>query len=435
LLPLGAGGCVWAWRRQLPALALAGGLAVVVAAAAAFLAVSRGAWLGLAAAAVVAGWYGRRVRALPSPRDARLGRAVIIAALAVLSLPALLAIIHVPIADRLLGGVSLGDSVVSRTAVWRDARVLIGDYPFTGSGLGSTPMVYSTYVLLIHDAYLAHAHSLLLQITIEQGIAGGALFAAMVGGACWAVVVERRTARRARTGSAALRVAALASLTALVVHGAVDGGLYASKAALLLFAPLGMAYGLARESAARPEGDARRGTALLFLLAALAAGLLLLPAVRAAAQANIGALDQTRSELAAYHWPQVPLQDVLRRPGGVDLSAAEARFRAALALDPENVTANRRLGQIALANEERVAARRYLNAAYAAGPAERPTRQMLGELAALDGDAAQAASLWRGIEFAGAGLQVRKWWYGSYLGQPQAAEALARAEVTLDDRD
>jgi hypothetical protein len=227
----------------------------------------------------------------------------------------------------------------------------------------------------------------------------------------------------------------LASLTALVVHGAVDGGLYASKAVLLLFVPLGMAYGLAQKPSVLPEPGARRAAPVLVFLAALLAVLLLLPAVRAAVQANIGALDQTRSELAAYRWPLVPLQDVLRRPGGVDLSAAEARFRAALALNPENVTANRRLGQIALANEQRAVARRYLDTAYAFRPSERPTRQMLGELAALDGDTARAADLWRGTAFAGSGLQVRKWWYGSYLGQPEAAEALARAEVTLDHRD
>jgi hypothetical protein len=37
----------------------------------------------------------------------------------------------------------------------------------------------------------------------------------------------------------------LASLTALVVHGALDSGVYASRAAPALFLPLGLAYGLA----------------------------------------------------------------------------------------------------------------------------------------------------------------------------------------------
>ena len=108
------------------------------------------------------------------------------------------------------------------------------------------------------------------------------------------------------------------------------------------------------------------------------------------------------------------------------------RFKAALTLNRHNATANRRLGQIALANEDFAAARGYLETAYAAAPAQRATRQMLGELEALDGDPAAAAALWRGIEFSGGALQVREWWYG-YLGRPDAAEALRQAEALLGE--
>ena len=57
---------------------------------------------------------------------------------------------------------------------------------------------------------------------------------------------------------------------------------------------------------------------------------------------------------------------------------------------------------------------------------------MLGEIAALAGDPAAAAALWRGIEFGGGQLQVREWWY-EHLGQPQAAEAIRQAERVKDE--
>ena len=57
---------------------------------------------------------------------------------------------------------------------------------------------------------------------------------------------------------------------------------------------------------------------------------------------------------------------------------------------------------------------------------------MLGEIAALAGDPAAAAALWRGIEFGGGQLQVREWWY-DFLGQPQAAEAIRQAERVKDE--
>ena len=103
--------------------------------------------------------------------------------------------------------------------------------------------------------------------------------------------------------------------------------------------------------------------------------LLLLPTTRAAFQANLGALLQTRAELLPYRWPDWPIQDALRRAPEINLSPAIARYTSALALDPANVTANRRLGQIALSRGDYGTARTYLEAAYAvcAGANRHPT--------------------------------------------------------------
>lgn len=422
LLPLGAGGCAWAWRMRQRGLALAGGLAVLAGLAAMALTVSRGAWLGLGAAAAV----GLGLSLAPRAGLSTAGRSLVTAGVViVLALPLLFAFVDLPMGDSLVGSVGAGGTAVSRTALWRDALALIGDYPFTGSGLGSTSMVYSTYALLMHAPYLDHVHSLLLQLAVEQGVLGAVLFAALLGGAAWAAMSRpdgQPSGAAEDRATAALRVAALASLVALAVHGAVDAGLYASKAVPALFLPLGMACA---------QGAPRiRPAPWVGVVLAAAALVLLLPASQAAFQANLGAISQTRAELVTFHWPETPLQDVLRRPGGVDLAPAEGRFRAALVLDPANVTANRRLGQIALANEDFAAARRYLEAAYRAAPGQRATRQMLGEIAALEGDPAAAAALWQGLDLSAGQLDVRVWWYG-HLGRRADAEALRQAERML----
>ena len=159
---------------------------------------------------------------------------------------------------------------------------------------------------------------------------------------------------------------------------------------------------------------------------ALAAALALLPAARAAFQANLAAVAQARAELSVYDWPEWPIQDALRRSAEVDLGPAVARFEAALALDPANAAANRRLGQIALSRGDEAAARRHLEAAYAAAPGQQPTRRLLGESYAIAGEIGRAAALWHGLDVSQGQIPLREWWY-KHLGQPDKAARIAAA--------
>jgi predicted Zn-dependent protease len=102
----------------------------------------------------------------------------------------------------------------------------------------------------------------------------------------------------------------------------------------------------------------------------------------------------------------------------VDLAPAEGRFGAALALDPDNVTANRRLGQIELSRGQYEAARTHMAAAYASAAWQRPTRLLLGESYAAAGAVTEAARLWSGLEGTDVALAERAWWYGQ-LGDVQ----------------
>ena len=133
------------------------------------------------------------------------------------------------------------------------------------------------------------------------------------------------------------------------------------------------------------------GVAAALLLAGIV--WVITPSFRAVLQANLGAVAQSRAELAVYRWPDVPIQDELRRLGLVDLAPAIGHYRAALALDPDNVTANRRLGQIELSMGDQAAARQHLARAYAMAPGERATRQLLAEVYAVAGEAEQARAL------------------------------------------
>ena len=307
-----------------------------------------------------------------------------------------------------------------RLALWRDGLALFGDAPFTGVGLVSTMMALSTYVYVLHVGYISHVHNLYLEMAVEQGLIGLVAWCFLVFSA-WAALVQ---ARRRQVAPVAMQAAVAAALTAVLVHGLVDAGLYASRLAPLLFLPIGAAW--AASGRGRRAGLEVRSRRLLGALAPLAVVAILFagPGSRAAWQANLGAVAQTRAELFLYTWPEWSIQDALRRSPVVDLAPAIARYQAALALDPANATANRRLGQIALSRGDRARARQWLEAAYARQPHHPATPLLLGEVYALDGEPAQAAALWRTLDLGMGQLDGRRWWI---------AETGTAADVTAFD--
>ena len=155
--------------------------------------------------------------------------------------------------------------------------------------------------------------------------------------------------------------------------------------------------------------------------------------VRAQLQANLGAVFQGHAELSLYSWPKWGLQDEVRGREVTDLSRAINAYDAALSLDPLNVTANRRLGQIELARGEIHSARRHLEMAYTVAPEQRATCQLLGEIYAISGDAAKAVRLWRNIDTSHGQLDARQWW-SDHRGMQQESERLREAIVLLNKK-
>ncbi len=318
-----------------------------------------------------------------------------------------------------------------RPAIWRNSRDLLGDYLFTGLGLGGFPMAYSSYVLLVHVRYITHAHNLFLDVWLEQGTLGIIALLWLLGTAFWAAMPTSRW-----------RPAALASLAVILLHGLADDAFYGygGWGILLLFVPFGVLArpdtGFAAKPAKEPKAVRPESRIILTrggMAALLVVAMMLIPPVRATFQANLGALAQTQAELSVYRWPQWPIQDSLRRSPDVNLTRAIAYYRAALDIDPANVTANRRLGQIELARGNYEASCRHLQAAYAAAENQRAVRQLWGECLALAGDIRSAATLWQTVDVSQQQLELRQWWYW-YLGEQERAARIAAAEQVLFGR-
>ncbi|HET7377400.1 MAG TPA: O-antigen ligase family protein, partial [Anaerolineae bacterium] len=313
-------------------------------------------------------------------------------------------------------------AIGDRPNIWRNSLDLVSDYPLTGFGLSDFEMTYSTYALLVHVGNTLHAHDLWLNVWLEQGLLGFVALAGLTLNSIWP------------KPSSPWRLAALAALAVMLLHSLADDPFYGydGVAIPLLFIPLGL---LARLSA-EDLGSFTRFQPALIIWGVAAIGLvvgLILPGGRAIFEANLGTVAQTRAELSVYHWPEMPIQDALRRSRNVDLTAAIAHYWAALALDPANASANRRLGQIELSQGNYDSACTHLKTAYQVAPQQRATRQLLGECDALNNSADRAVELWRTIDLGQSQLDIREWWYSEYLADYDRAAKLKQAIDELNN--
>ncbi len=348
-----------------------------------------------------------------------------------------------PLADTYLAM-----TVEGRLTVWRDVLPVIQDYLFTGSGLGSTPMVLASYLYLLHVPYLNHAHSLYLQVAVEQGLPGligllALLASTITMGVLW-LQVGRTTERHLTAG-------ALAAQVAILIYGCTDAELYVGLFAPLLLLPTALLIGTVPwrhgqpkqierhwatsdrgESAGRkqsaqstadavPMGSWAAGweaTSLGILLPTLAVlTLLVLPGSHSRWMVNRAAVAQTKAELTLYQWPDWPIQDAVRRSENLDaaqwitLYERVAQTEQSAAAPRAVAAARRRLGQILLSQGDYERAEQLLTAAYQTAPEERATRQLLGESKALLGKQAEARALWQTVEMDQGQLALRTWWY------------------------
>jgi len=401
-----------------------------VGSAALLLSSSRGAMIGLAAGVFVALYLWGRFAKYPANLIWR-----VLDLFLILGICTLLAIyvsaILFPNLDGGVGALLFGDSANSRLGLWRDSIPVMQDYWLTGSGLGVTPMILSTYAILVHVPFLLHAHNLYIQIVIEQGLPGLVAFVGIFGGvligaiACWRLV--SREARMMLAGW-------VAAIVAMLVHGLFDAELYASPYRALLLASASAPFLLIWLSRHEMMAYTRARRMSAFFGITLALLLVLLPLSLnfwSPWQANLGAVLETKAQLAAYVDDKWMIQDSVLRVETPELANAEEWLVRALESSPTNATANRRLGQIAFARDDYDAAFDYFQAALADPFASRTTLQYLGELYALRGEPEQAALIWRMLDMGQGQLDARSWWYQYEVVDPEQTERFNAAVARL----
>ncbi|MBN1400112.1 MAG: tetratricopeptide repeat protein [Anaerolineae bacterium] len=406
---------------------------------------SRGAWLALLGAGAlwvawrwIGRWASRRFSKDRAWRVRLLGMGILVAATALAGGIAawLVTLLQWP------GSAALAN----RVRLWRDAWILIRQYPFTGGGLGMFQMLYTLYALIIHVGYVPASHNLYLDLTIEQGIPGLGLFLALM-----AVGVTRGLValRRADGRLVWFIEAALASLAIALIHGLVDDALYSSRGMLLLFVPLGVIAAAAqlapqaqRRAASDTERDASRPRARPWIwvsIAVLVIGLPLAGVYRwpllGSWYANLGALAQARVELNVYdqaHFDD-PDIDTVRRQESLDV--AIAYLSRALVYDPDNVTAHRRLAEIALARRDYDQALAHMELAWEGGHRDAATRLVLGDALVAAGEVERAVAVLRDLHWAKSRLQGQAWSRYEVHGDRQRTYYAWKAASLLDLTD
>ncbi len=134
-----------------------------------------------------------------------------------------------------------GSTLVSRQEVWNRASYMIQDFPFTGIGLNTFPIVldnlYPSF-LAGPDARIPHAHNIYLQTAVDLGLAGLTAFLGM-----WAIVAREAVQAFRRAGESPMRgaVAGLgAGMVAYLVYGFTDAITLGAKPLVLLWAMIGL---------------------------------------------------------------------------------------------------------------------------------------------------------------------------------------------------
>ena len=392
----------WVWRAW-------GWGAAVLIGSGILLTTSRGAWLAVVVSlALAATWWlaGRGVR----------GRRQLLYAAGAVALVLTITVLALALWPGLCARACEYAAITDRARTFREALLLVRDYPITGSGLGEFALQHSTYALLIHVPIHAYAHSFYFDVALGQGLVGLLAALSMLVGALvlglWALCRTQRPSPVLGAG--------LLSLVVMLIHGTVDDPLYISRAMPLLWMPVGLV--VAGTQDLRSSLGATLSAGVGWILAAvgllLVLGCALWPPLRALWLANLGAVRQAQIELSAYdyaHHADLSLDKIRQRE---DLAGATYRYQHTLALREDQVTARTRLAAIALSRGQYEQALAHVQTAWDAGYRDRVTRLLLGDALVATSDPEGALEVVRGTDWAEMRLVVqawdRYWWAGDY---------------------
>lgn len=315
-----------------------------------------------------------------------------------------------------------------RYTLYANSLQLLRDYPFTGLGLGNAfAMVYSRYQLLIDVPFLYYAHNMPLAVWLGQGLLG-------LIGFLWLVIAFYRSIYLAERRSKYIPHQALfrgswLGVTATLIHGLFDAAQFSPDrwTMPLLFALMGISAVLIRRTLrAHPPRQSRSKLRLwvwLTVFAILLPSTIFAPKILAQWQVNVGALYQTYGELASG-------ESVVSRDAKIQ--RARQTFESVLKWQPENSVANRRLGMMALDNENYDLAIAYLETAYRFEPHNQPTIKALGYAYLWHGAFDNAEKLFQQVEFKVElvnELRYYHWYWGTLQRDDLSKMALKMAEA------
>lgn len=316
------------------------------------------------------------------------------------------------------------DYTVNRYVVTQGVLNLIGDYPYTGTGLESFPGQFSTYYLITPNYIIPHSYNLYLDVALEQGIiAVLSLLWVMLISILLLLIYGKSLALPLST----LRWAILVSFLIVLIHSFFDDIIYDyGQAPLLLLLP-GMAVALAApglsEASKRRRRRLRRqvySVAAVTILAILIAGLFNYRQLLADWYANLGALQMSRVELSEWDWDNSTWK--YDKPVEV-LDPAKKLFERALDYDPGNRIANHRLGLISMLRRNYPAAVAYLSKAYEKEPGDRGIIKALGLSFVWIEQFELAMPLLEQIPEAGEELGIYRWYWSTHGREDLASNA------------
>lgn len=293
----------------------------------------------------------------------------------------------------------------SRAELFSRSVYLLQDFPLTGGGLGAFPGLFSQYLLNIPYYYLPNSHNLFLDVAIEQGLVGGLAFLFLYLAALW------RVSRSLTSGGGDLifQQALMFSLIVAMIHGMVDNYLYNGMGSFLSLFLVGLSMKEERRDSALPEWELRPGVA--GVLAAVLGVFLIagLPPLRSIWYANLGAVRLAQVELQGFPNTGWAGSEIVPR-----LDAPEGPLRSALQLDPDNRTANHRLGLISMLRGDFESAAHYLEIAHEQSPGHRGILKSLGYCYVWLGEFEKSQQLLSEIPEANNELGVYVWWWDTH---------------------
>lgn len=154
------------------------------------------------------------------------------------------------ILERFSSMQSLEVTVGKRATMRQDAWHMFRDHPWTGTGLGTLPLVFPAYESLYDGKIINHAHNDYLEMLADTGLAG-ALCCTWYLGALFFVSLKQLLVTD-NSFAAALHLSGLVACCGFLVHSLVDFNLHMPGNALLFFL-------MALLSTAQiPQGPAKR---------------------------------------------------------------------------------------------------------------------------------------------------------------------------------